>query len=114
MASMDLSLQAETKQRFDTVREESAKKKKTHQINQGEKMMLRHSKSLKEAAEEVTIGSVVTIWVDRRVATHPRGVVAIVVDKKLTGGIIACSSAGIIVNGKTRRTWYIPSDQYAF
>ena len=113
MASMDLSLLAETKRRFDTVREESAKKKKTHQINQGEKMMLRHSKSLKEAAEEVTIGSVVTIWVDRRVATHPRGVVAIVVDKKLTGGIIACSSAGIIVNGKTRRTWYIPSDQYA-
>ena len=112
VASMNLSLQAVNKRKYDAVREESAKK--IHQINQGEKMMLRHSKSVKETAEEVTIGSVVTLLVDRRIATHPRGVVAIVVDKKNTGGIIACSSAGIIVNGKTRKTWYISSDQYAF
>ena len=96
----------------DTTREESAAKKKSFQICQGQKMVDLYSTCIKDAVGDVTVGSIVTLQVDRCVASHPCGVLAIVVDHKDTGGIIACSSSGIIVNGKQKCNWWIPSDQY--
>ena len=51
--------------------------------------------------------------VDPRVASHARGVVAIVINSKETGGILACADGGCIVNGKTKRIWWIAADGYA-
>ena len=53
-----------------------------------------------------------TLQVDRRVASFPfpRGVIAVVVECKETGGIIACTEAGIITNGHSKKEWWIPSD----
>ena len=61
---------------------------------------------------KVTVASVVTVFVDRQVASHARGVLAIVVEKKDTGAVIACSEAGIITNGQGKKIWWIPSDGY--
>ena len=55
----------------DKVREESATKKQNLQCDQGAKMVAHHNVSLQASAAAVTPGSVVTIWVDRRVASHP-------------------------------------------
>jgi small ligand-binding sensory domain FIST len=71
-----------------------------------------YADSLKQSAMKVTVASVVTVFVDRRVASHARGVLAIVVEKKDTGAVIACSEAGIITNGQGKKIWWIPSDGY--
>jgi hypothetical protein len=55
---------------------------------------------MKECASNISFGDVVTIWVDPRVASHARGVIAIVVNSKELGGILACADGGCIVNGK--------------
>ena len=55
----------------DEVREESATKKQNLQRDQGAKIIAHHNVSLQASAAAVTPGSVVTIWVDRRVASHP-------------------------------------------
>ena len=96
----------------DSVREDSVKKRKRGQIHQGEKMKKAYADSLKQSAMKVTVASVVTVFVDRRVASHARGVLAIVVEKKDTGAVIACSEAGIITNGQGKKIWWIPSDGY--
>ena len=76
-------------------------------------MVKSYLSSILKMSAGVTIGSVVTIHVDRRVASHPRGVIAVVFDfKESTGGIIACSESGIICNGMSKKVWWIPSDQY--
>ena len=49
---------------------------------------------------------------DPRVASHDCGVVAIVVNSKELGGILACADGGCIVNGKTKKEWWIASDGY--
>ena len=77
-------------------------KKKRSQIRQGQKMVDLYSTGIKDAAVPETVGSVVTLQVDSRVASHPCGLLAIVVNCKDTGRIIACSSSGIIVNGKNK------------
>ena len=89
----------------DKAQEESVTKKKRSQICQGQKMVDLYSTSIKDAAVDVMVGSVVTLQVDRCVASHPCEVLAIVVDCKDTGGIITCSSSGIIVNGKHKCNW---------
>ena len=58
---------------------------------------------IKDAAGDIMVESIVTLQVDRHVASHPCGVLVVVVDCKDTGGIIACSSSGIIVNGKNKQ-----------
>jgi hypothetical protein len=68
---------------------------------------------MKDAARAVTVGAVVTIWVDPRVASHAHGVMAIVFAVKETGGILACSDGGVIVNGVTKKEWWIVADGYA-
>ena len=52
-------------------------------------MKKHYSNSMKVAARAETVGSVITIWVDPRVASHARGVMAIVFTVKETGGIDA-------------------------
>ena len=96
----------------DLARAKSAEKKREFQIKQGEKMKKRYNDSMKDAARAVTVGSVVTIWVDPRVASHARGVMAIVFAAKETGGILACADGGIIVNGVTKKEWWIAADGY--
>ena len=98
----------------DIVRAESVRKKRLHQETQGHKMVRRYKASIEEKVKGVAVGSVVTIWVDPRVAAHARGILAIVVDVKVTGGIIACSAAGIIVNGKGKKEWWISGEGYLF
>ena len=49
---------------------------------------------MKEHSNNISFGDVVTVWVDPRVASHARGVVAIVINLKETGGIIACADGG--------------------
>ncbi len=67
------------------------------------KMGKHHKACIKDAVKGVTVGSFVTIWFDPLVSVHARGILAIVADAQdTTGGIIACSGAGIIVNGKDR------------
>ena len=51
-----------------------------------------------------------TILVDPQVASHARGVVAIVINSKESGGILAYADGGCIVNSKTKRKWWIASD----
>ena len=92
---------------------ESAEKKRQFQQKQGEKMKKRYTDSMRDAARAVTIRSVVTIWVDPRVASHARGVIAIVIAAKETGGILACADGGVIVNGVTQKEWWIAADGYA-
>lgn len=83
------------------------------QDEQGKKMKKRHIQNLKDIGSNVEPGAVVTLYVDPRVASHARGVTAVVVACcKDTGGILACSPKGIIVNGTTRKEWWIASDGY--
>lgn len=97
----------------DIVREESVRKRRVLQDEQGEKMKKRHIQNLKDIGSKVEPGAVVTLYVDPRVASHARGVTAVVVACcKDTGGILACSPKGIIVNGTTRKEWWIASDGY--
>ena len=95
------------------MRELSIEKKHKFQEKQGEKMKKRYKAGMKDRASNVSFGDVVTIWVDPRVHSHAHGVVAIVVNSKETGGILACANGGCIVNGKTKREWWIPADGYA-
>jgi hypothetical protein len=67
---------------------------------------------MKERGSNISFGNVVTVWVDPRVASHARGVVAIVVNFKESGGILACPDGGCIVNRKTKKEWWIASDGY--
>lgn len=67
---------------------------------------------MKDHASNVSFGDVVTIWVDPRVASHAHGVVAIVVNLTEIGGILAFANEGCIVNGKTKREWWIAADGY--
>lgn len=97
----------------NNVREESVKKRRLLQDSQGEKMKKRHQESLQQLGKDVRRGSMVTLHIDRRVASHARGVTAVVVDCcPNTGGIIACSSKGIIVNGVGKKEWWIAADMY--
>ena len=104
---------AHPKTKADEVREESVKKRRMLQDRQGEKMKKRHEESLKQLGKEVKRGSMITLHVDPRVASHARGVTAVVVDcLPDTGGVIACSSKGIVVNGKGKKEWWIAADMY--
>ena len=62
----------------DLARAKSAEKKREFQVQQGEKMKKGYNNSMKDAARAVTVGAVVTIWVDPWVASHAHGVMAIV------------------------------------
>ena len=64
-------------------------------------MKKRYTRTMKERASNISFGDMVTVWVDPRVASHAQGVVAVVVNSKETGGILACADGGCIVNGKT-------------
>ena len=75
-------------------------------------MEKRYKETMKERGSNISFGDVVTVWVDPRVASHARGVVAIVVNSKESGGILACADGGCIVNGKTKKEWWIASDGY--
>ena len=97
----------------DGLREESVKKRRLLQDNQAEKMKKQHAENLKQLGKEVRVGSIVTLHVDKRVASHAHGVTAVVVNCNTnTGGIIACTSAGIIVNGMGKKEWWIAADMY--
>lgn len=100
----------------EKVREESVRKRRMFQDNQAIKMMKRHTDNLNGIGKQVEPGGVVTIYVDPRVASHARGVTAVVVacSNKGAGGIIACTSKGIIVNGTTRNEWWIAADGYRY
>jgi hypothetical protein len=108
-----LPMPSRARRSTDLARAKSAEKKREFQVKQGEKMKKRYNDSMKDAARAVTVGAVVTIWVDPRVASHARGVMAIVYAAKETGGILACSDGGIIVNGMTKKEWWIAADGYA-
>ena len=101
-----------TKRNNEVVRLESVEKRKKGQVHQGEKMKKAYADSLQQSAKNVTEASVVTVFVDQQVASHARGVLAIVVEGNSTGAIIACSEAGIITNGQGKKVWWIPSDGY--
>jgi hypothetical protein len=102
----------DTPRNNDTVREDLVKKRKKGQIHQGEKMKKAYVDSLQQSATNVTVASVVTVFVDQWVASHARGVLAIVVERKNTGAIIACSESGIITTGQGKKVWWISSDGY--
>ena len=51
----------------DAVRKESLEKKQKFQENQGEKIKKRYTKTMKERASSISLGDVVTVWVDPRV-----------------------------------------------
>ena len=87
----------------DAMHKESAKKKCKFQEKQGEKMEKRYKDTMKEHASNISFGNIVTICVDPRVAFHAQGVVAIVVNSKESGGILACADGGCIVNEKKKR-----------
>ena len=72
-----------------------------------------YNNSMKDAAHTVTVGSAIMIWVDPRVASHAQGVMAIVFAAKETGGILVCAHRGVIVNGITKKEWWIAVDGYA-
>ncbi len=63
-----------TKRNNDIVRLELVKKRKKEQVHQGEKMKKAYADSLQQSAKNVTQALVVTVFVDRRVASHARGV----------------------------------------
>lgn len=97
----------------DALREESVKKRRLLQDKQAEKMKKRHAESLQQLGKEVRVGSIVTLHVDSRVASHARGITAVVVNcNNNSGGIIACTSAGIVVNGMAKKEWWIAADMY--
>lgn len=97
----------------DKVRAESIRKRRAFQDRQSEKMEERHAANLKQRGSQVACGSVVTLYIDARVASHARGVTAVVVRCNTdTGGIIACTAKGIVVNGTTRNVWWIAADGY--
>ena len=73
-------------------------------------MKKHYDNSMKDAARAVTVGSVVTIWVDPRVVSHAHGVMVIVFAAKVT---VACTDGGVIVNGITKKEWWIAADGYA-
>ncbi len=75
-------------------------------------MKKRYTDTMKERASNISFEEVVTVWVDPWVTSHAQGVVAIVVNSKESGGILACADGGCIVNGKTKRDWWIASDGY--
>lgn len=104
---------AHPKTKADEVREESVKKRRMLQDCQGDKMKKRHEESLKQLGKEVKRGSMITLHVNPRVASHACGVTAVVVDcLPDTGGVIAYSSKGIIINGKGKKEWWIAADMY--
>jgi len=99
-----------TKRENDTVRDKLVKKRKKAQVHQGEKKKNPYANSLQQIAENVNQALVATVFVDQRVASHARGVLAIVVERKSTGAFIACSKAGIITHGLGKKVCWIPSD----
>jgi hypothetical protein len=56
----------DTPQNNDIVREDSVKKRKKGQIHQGEKMKKAYVDSLQQSATNVTLASVVTVFVDQQ------------------------------------------------
>ena len=70
--------------------------------------MKKHMLTLSNKVQKMS--SIVTVFVDQQVASHARGVLAIVVERKSTGTIIACSEAGIITYGLGKKVRWNPSD----
>ena len=101
-----------TKRNNGIVRDALVKQRKKGQEHQGAKIKKAYANSLQQSTENVTQALVVTVFVDRQVASHAHGVLTIVVERNSTGAFIACSEAGIIANEQNKKVWWIPSDGY--
>ena len=96
----------------ESVRNDSIIKTRVFRKKQGMKMMEAHARQVRESG--VGPGAVVTVQVDNRDVSHPRGIIGVVYQiKDVTGGVLVVTEHGILTNGTSKDTdFWIPSDRY--
>jgi hypothetical protein len=92
----------------DRVREESAESRRKSQASQAKKMEDTFKKSV--VASGVAVGAVVTMKVDPRDCSHPRGIIGIVYEANPSGAVKVVTENGVISNNDT--ALLLPHDQY--
>lgn len=92
----------------DILREESAELKRRSQARQAQKMEDTFKKSV--VASGVTVGAVVTMKVDARDCSHPRGIIGIVYEANPNGAVKVITENGVISNND--KVLLLPHDQY--
>jgi hypothetical protein len=92
----------------DMVREESAEMKRSSQATQAKKMEDTFKKSV--VASGVAVGAVVTMKVDSRDISHPRGIIGIVYEANPSGAVKVITENGLISNND--KALLLPHDQY--
>ena len=82
--------------------------KQKRQRVQATKMMKMHGDDL----GAIEIGSLVTLKMDHRDVTHPRGVSGVVfrVSTKDPGSIAVMTAAGVVAHGPKKKVYHVPSD----
>ena len=90
-------------------RRESAEKSRKRQDVQAEQM-----KKMQLSSSTAKVGDIVSLKMDYRDVTHPRGVYGIVFDvhKGGAGGVKVVTQYGVIVSGKSKKPFWVPSDRY--
>ena len=92
----------------DIVREESAELRRRSQLTQAKKMEDTFKKSV--VASGVSVGAVVTMKVDARDCSHPRGIIGIVYEANPNGAVKVITENGVISNSD--KALLLPHDQY--
>ena len=95
--------------RLDNIKKASAIKR-ARQDNQAEKMKLRRAKYAKDSG--AAIGAVVKICNDKRDTKNPRCSIGVVLETGGAGGILVMTDHGLLVSGKKRTPYWVPSDNY--
>ena len=88
----------------------STAKRRAHKDEQATKMILAHGKQLADSG--VAPGAVVTVQVDSRDVTHPRGIIGIVYQVKETGGALIVCEHGVLTAGNSKSEFWVASDRY--
>ena len=94
------------------MRNDSIIKTRLFRKKQGMKMIEAHARQVRESG--VGPGAVVTVQVDNRDVSHPRGIIGVVYQiKDVTGGVLVVTEHGILTNGTSKdKDFWIPSDRY--
>jgi hypothetical protein len=96
----------------DTVRRKASSKKRLRQQEQAERMKKQRRDAA--AASGIKVGSIVTLKVDYRDVSHPRGIVGVVADVSSSdaGGVRVVTEWGVVATGASRSVYWVPSDRY--
>lgn len=107
--NINMDMEEEAEGRLDNIKKASAVKRE-RQDKQAGKMIKRRAKYAKDSG--VAIGAVVKICNDKRDTKNPRSTIGVVVEMGAAGGIIVMTEHGLLVSGRSRTPYWVPSDNY--